>query len=232
MTPSEAAQLLGHCAAFDNRTVGTSDARAWAAALHDMPLDDDTLAAVARFYGTPADKPSDRLWIQPHNVRAHRAAIRRERLGDTLPAYEPPPESETGAEFVARRRAQLEAVAAGRLAAKPIGCLTGGPAPEVAKRLKGIGREVPSVDKEEPDPGVKRPGPLGVKCPKCRAAIGRPCRTPGGKERPVHPARVATFKGEPLATESDDEIARRREASRRHLAQMPESADETAGSAS
>ena len=41
MTPSEAAQLLGHCAAFDNRTVGKVDARAWAAALHDLPFDED-----------------------------------------------------------------------------------------------------------------------------------------------------------------------------------------------
>lgn len=91
MDKADAAQLLGYCAAFDNRTVGRVDATAWAAALRDVPCDGDALDAVARYYGTAPERPGERLWIQPHHVRAGRLAIRKERLGDTLPAYVPLP---------------------------------------------------------------------------------------------------------------------------------------------
>ncbi|MGY0062780.1 zinc finger domain-containing protein [Streptomyces sp. LZ34] len=243
MNPSEAAQLLAHCAAFDNRTVGKADSRAWAAALHDVPLDADALAAVARFYGTPTDKPGERLWIQPHNVRAHRFAIRKERLGETLPAYEPPPGLETGAEFIARRRAQLDAVATGRIPTTPVGELTGGPAPEVARKLAGIGRRVAAVTPEElaaeialeegEEPvtpeveQVRRPGPLGVVCPACHAAIGRPCKVgvPGDLRRPrvlkrPHAARARVATGGPAELESPEVIERRRAASLARLEQI------------
>lgn len=243
MNPSEAAQLLGHAAAFDNRTVGTADARAWAAALHDVPLDPDTLAAVARYYGTPTEKPGDRLWIQPHNVRAHRLAIRRERLGDTLPAYEPPPALETGEEFVARRRAQLDAIATGRAAGRPIGALTGGPHPDVAKRLKAlgtVGRTIPdndSTDEPEPDTtAIRRPGPLGIPCPSCRAATGHPCKaqiTGSGERRPrelktPHAARTRVAAGGPAELESPEEIEARRQTSLARLAALAAAETETA----
>jgi hypothetical protein len=246
VNPSEAAQLLAHCAAFDNRTVGKADSRAWAAALHDVPLDQDALAAVARFYGTPADKPGERLWIQPHNVRAHRLAIRKERLGETLPAYEPPAELETGAEFIRRRRAQLDAVAAGLMPTTPVGELTGGPAPEVARRLAElgrIGRPVADVTPEELAAEIaieegetpvseevaeaRRPGPLGVECPNCHAPIGRPCKVgvPGDMRRPrvlknPHAARRRVAAGGPAELESPAEIEQRRAASLARLEQM------------
>jgi hypothetical protein len=246
VNPSEAAQLLAHCAAFDNRTVGKADSRAWAAALNDVPLDQDALAAVARFYGTPADKPGERLWIQPHNVRAHRLAIRKERLGNTLPAYEPPAVPETGAEFIRRRRAQLDAVAAGLMPGSPVGELTGGPAPEVARRLARLGRigrlvedvtpeelaaEIAIEDGETPVADeaaeVRRPGPLGVECPNCKAAIGRPCKigVPGDMRRPrvlknPHAARRRVAMGGPAELESPEELERRRAASLARLEQM------------
>ncbi|MFK0297225.1 hypothetical protein ACIQU6_43090, partial [Streptomyces sp. NPDC090442] len=47
MTPADAAELLSLCAAFDRRTIGEADAHAWARALHDVPLDEDTRTAVA-----------------------------------------------------------------------------------------------------------------------------------------------------------------------------------------
>lgn len=79
----------------------------------------------------------------------------------------------------------------------------------VAQLLAGIGREIP--DEHKP---VRRPGPLGVECPSCSAAIGRPCRTPGGKERSAHTARsVGAIAPELAATEME----RRRAASARHL---------------
>ncbi|MEV8349025.1 hypothetical protein ACFVTT_15790 [Streptomyces niveus] len=237
MNRSEAAQLLGYCAAFDNRTVGVVDATGWAAALHDIPLDDDARAAVARYYGTPPEKPGDRLWIQPHHVKSGWYAIRKERLGDTLPAYEPPAELETGAEYVARRREQLDAVAAGRMVGKSVGRLTGGPAPEVAaelaERFGAIGRSVPKLSGESAAEvpaevaAVRRPGPLGVECPTCGAAIGRPCRigNPGNDRRPrelrnPHSVRRRVAAGESVEAETPAEIEQRRAFYLERFAQM------------
>lgn len=237
MDRGDAAELLGYCAAFDNRTVGKVDAVAWAASLHDVPLDDDTTAAVARYYGTAPERAGDRLWIQPHHVRAGRIAIRQERLGTTLPAYEIPDGLETGAEFVIRRRAQLDAVAAGRAVGTPVGRLAGDPAPgfvkELARRFGDgpVGREVPDLDgdaTQEVDPAVaevRRPGPLGVECPTCKAPIGRPCRVgePGGGRRPrelrtAHMPRQRVANGEPAEVESPEEAERRRAYYLDHLA--------------
>lgn len=231
MNPSQAAELLGYCAAFDNRTVGTVDARAWAAALHDVPLDADALAAVARFYGTPPDKPGERLWIKPYDVRAGRLAIRKGRLGETLPAYQAPAELETGSEFIARRRAQLDAVASGRITGKPVGQLTGGPAPAVAaeldRRFGTIGRTIPDANADEEVAAIRRAGPLGVECPVCTAPIGHRCRigTPGDDRRPrelsrPHPARARVANGEPAAIETAEDIERRRTAYLARLEQM------------
>lgn len=81
----------------------------------------------------------------------------------------------------------------------------------VAQLLAGVGREVP-----DEVAAVKRPGPLGTECPNCGAAIGRPCRTPGGKERAAHSARQ---NGGPTA-DDQAEIERRKAASARHLARV------------
>lgn len=237
MDKGDAAELLGYCAAFDNRTVGKVDAVAWAASLHDVPLDDDTTAAVARYYGTAPERAGERLWIQPHHVRAGRLAIRQARLGTTLPAYELPAEPETGAQFVARRRAQLDAVAAGHAVGAPIGRLAGPPAPGFMKELvrrfgdDAVGREVPDLADDvaaEVDPAVaavRRPGPLGVECPNCGAAIGRPCRVGNlGNDRRArelrnpHSVRGRLAAGEVVEVESAEDIERRRSYYLEHFA--------------
>ncbi|MFD5419440.1 hypothetical protein ACFWJT_15625 [Streptomyces sp. NPDC127069] len=238
MTPTEASDLLTRCAAFDNRGASAAAAIAWASALKDVPLDDDAFAAVDRYYGTTQAKPGERLWIQPHNVRAHRLAIRKERLGETLPAYEPPLEGETGAEFIRRRRAQLEAVATGRATGRPVGALTGPPHPSVVRALEGIGRAVPdpeaaaAADAARLADEVRRSGPLGIACPQCSAAIGRPCKRPSssdkqpiGKPRATpHSARIDAARGVPAvsAEQRAEEERRQREASARHLARIAE----------
>ncbi|MFF1498678.1 hypothetical protein ACFVZR_02070 [Streptomyces sp. NPDC058316] len=246
MDKADAAELLGYCAAYDNRTVGEVDATAWAAALYDVPYDDDTTAAVARFYGTAPGRDGERLWIQPHHVRTGRLAIRKERLGTTLPAYVPPAELETGAEFIRRRRAQLDDVASGRAVGAPVGRLTGGMAPEVAAELAArfgaidtIGRTVPDPDELSGEPSdefaaVRRPGPLGVECPSCSAAIGHPCRigAPGENRRPrvlrnPHAARGRVARGEPAEVEPPEVIERRRAEALARLSQM--AANESAG---
>ncbi len=185
MTPDEAQQLLAACAAFDNRQPSQIAKRAWARALAKIPLDDDCFEAVARYYGTPA-KDGQRLWIQPADVIAHRRAVRAERLENFV--YEPPPGLEDP-DFIKRLRGQMYAVGSSTVPApSQAPALTGGPHPSLKETLAAIGRDVPDEDDEIA--AVRRPGPLGVECPKCHAPIGRPCRTPRGKERAIHPART------------------------------------------
>jgi hypothetical protein len=210
MNPREAAELLGHCAAFDNRKPSQGAALAWAAALNDIPLDGDTKAAVAAYYTTAPKDPDGKLWILPHHVRTLRSKIRSARLENFQ--YEPIGD-ETPAEFIARYRGQVQAIASGRVAA-PSGrlALEGGPAREFMEELEARGwegnRTVPTSDEEAAVDSVRRAGPLGVVCPACHAAIGRPCKTPGGSEkqpmgkpRPKpHSARLRAAQGVPEVT--------------------------------
>jgi hypothetical protein len=232
MTPAEASDLLTRCAGFDNRQPSAAAAIAWASALGDIPLDADAYAAVDRYYGTPPKDPNQRLWIQPHDVRRLRRTIRSERLENFQ--YEPVGD-EAPAEFIARYRGQLDAIASGRRPAPADRlALTGGPHKDVAKALEAgsIGRTVPDSDDEALVDAVRRVGPLGVECPSCGAPMGRPCKTPGGspkqplgKPRPKpHAARIRAAAGQAEQTPEQRaaEEQRIREASRRALARESE----------
>lgn len=210
MIKKEAAILLGHAAAFDNRQPSEAAAEAWAAALHDIPLDADAKAAVAAYYTTPPQNPNERLWILPHHIRTLRSKIRSKRLENFQ--YEPLPD-ETVGEFMARYRGQVQAIASGRAPA-PVGrlALEGGPKREFMEELEARGwegnRTVPDSDEEAEADTTRRAGPLGVECPACHAAIGRPCKSPGasekrplGKPRPKpHSARLRAARGVPEPT--------------------------------
>ncbi|HZF90417.1 zinc finger domain-containing protein [Streptomyces sp.] len=192
MTPADAAELLTLCAAFDRRTIGEADARAWAYALRDVPLDDDARDAVADHYGRTEE------WITPAHVRKVRARIRADRIGAAHPVYEPPQgEYETGAQFTERRRAQIAAAADGNVPARSIGqALDAVPPREVLALVAGIGRPVD----DEPAPYIrperraevrapfngKRPAlvELAVDCPneQCRAGRRRLCKGSRGAE--------------------------------------------------
>jgi hypothetical protein len=211
VTPADAAELLTLAAAFDRRTVGEADARAWAAALHDMPLDPDARAAIARHYGQSTD------WLTPAHVRHHRRKIRDERLGDSTPAYDPPAHDETGAQFIARRRKQLRAIGDGREQPTPIGALKGGPAPEVAARLKTmlgrVGEMPPEIREQMTEDtgglyGSQRAQfpELAIDCPRanCRAHRGRPCTTSRGREMRGHTHDQRRDAWTALATQHDD----------------------------
>lgn len=216
MTPDEAAQLLARCAAFDNRQPSQIAKQAWAAALHDVPLDDDALAAVARYYGTPPPRPGDRLWIQPADVRTLRKAIRAERLDDFV--YVPVDGDDNPRVYLAAVRQQREAVASGRRPANPeaVRQLDGGPHPTVARELPAIGRDIPA--EREPDPEAS---PLSVPCPKCAARLGHHCRWPNGNRRPTHGARKRTARGEPATDpQAAAEEQARREAAAQALANL------------
>lgn len=210
MNPREAAELLGHCAAFDNRKPSQGAALAWAAALHDVPLDADAKAAVASYYTTAPKDPDGKLWILPHHVRTLRSKIRSARLENFQ--YEPVGDESVG-EFMVRYRGQVQAIASGRVA-PPSGrlALEGGPAKAFMRELEARGwegvRTVPDSDEEAAADTVRRAGPLGVECPACHAAVGRPCKTPGGspkqplgKPRPKpHSARQRAAQGVPEQT--------------------------------
>lgn len=234
MNPTQAAELLGHCSAFDNRKPSQAAAIAWASALHDVPLDNDAKAAVAAYYSTPPQDPNQKLWILPHHVRTLRSKIRSQRLENFQ--YEPIA-GETAAEYLTRYRGQVQAIASGRTApATDRLALDGGPHQDVAKALDGIGRAVPGSDEESLADTVRRTGPLGIVCPMCSAAIGRPCKTPGGSSKqPLgkprskpHSARLRAAAGqhEPTPEERAAEEERRREASRLALGRMQAVAQE------
>jgi hypothetical protein len=219
MNPREAAELLGHCAMFDNRKPSQGAAVAWASALHDIPLDADAKAAVASYYTTAPKDPDAKLWIMPHHIRTLRAKLRSARLINFQ--YEPLP-NETVGEFMARYRGQVQAIASGR-APQPVGrlALTGNPPKEFVRELQARGwegnRTVPDSDEEavaaELIDTVRRVGPLGIQCPACGAVIGRPCKTPGGTHKHVlgrprpkpHNARLRAAQGIPEQTQEERE---------------------------
>lgn len=234
MNPREAAELLGHCAMFDNRKPSQGAAVAWSAALHDVPMDDDARAAVAIYYSTPPKDPDGKLWILPHHVRTLRTKIRSKRLENFQ--YEPIGD-ETVPEYLVRLRGQTQAIASGA-EPPPTGRLAieGGPSREFMAELEARGwqgvRTVDGEDVEELGDSVRRSGPLGVECPACHAAIGKPCKSPGGTEKqPLgkprlkpHSARARAADGVPEATteERAAEERRIRQMSAAHLARQAE----------
>lgn len=237
MNPREAAELLGHCSAFDNRKPSTAAAMAWSAALHDVQFDADATAAVAAYYTTAPKDPDAKLWILPHHVRTLRTKIRNQRLENFQ--YEPQPDESVG-QYLARYRGQVQALASGRIAgpsSRPQ--LEGGPHRRFTDELEArgfhVGRNVPDSDEESLADTVRRAGPLGIKCPACAAEIGFPCNNgratgkhPLGKPLPKpHTARVRAAGGEeqPSLEQRAAEEARIREASRRALERLEAEGD-------
>lgn len=224
MNRTEAAILLGHCAAFDNRQPSEAAAQAWAAALHNVPLDQDAKDAIVRYYTTTPKNPETRLWIMPHHVRDIRAKIRAERLENF--AYEPPDPDESPREYLARYRGQLEAVASGAVPAPSTApMLEGGPHRSMAELLSGSVRHADEPDGPEPRPTIERraTGPLGVICPDCNAAIGRPCKSAWRrKPRAPHPARKRAAAGEEIRLTPQAEIDARLHLATTHHAQTDE----------
>ncbi|MFJ9448203.1 hypothetical protein ACIRRH_41265 [Kitasatospora sp. NPDC101235] len=188
MTPSEAAKLLAAAAAFDGRDAESeAAARLWAEALADVPADADTFASVTRYYSTPPENSARRKWLEPHHVRTIRQEIRDARIPDGAFTYPLPTGSETGAEFVVRRRQQIAAIADGRINAEPIKQLKGGPHPSVADALTGVGRMPDHVREALADalPGRRAreearlrgdADALAIPCPWCHAGTNDPCK--------------------------------------------------------
>ncbi|MFE9363712.1 hypothetical protein ACFYNN_13025 [Streptomyces sp. NPDC006978] len=218
MNTAEAGRLLMHAAAFDNRQPSAAAAEAWAAALGNMPLDSDTLAAVARYYSTPPARPGDRLWIQPHDIRTHRAAIRNDRLTGFV--YEPQPDDDNPAAYLRNLRQQRALVAGGHREPAPARAALP-PANSDADRMKNtlalIGREVPKTD----DEGTATVSPLSVPCPMCHARLGQQCKRSGHPITTPHAARIRVASGDPAIDPADQQAAdERRAAAAAYLARL------------
>ena len=84
MTPSEAAELLVLCSAYDNRTIGDGNALAWADVLNDVRLA-DAKDAVKAHYRRSAE------FLHASEVRERVRALREARLAE---AAEPIPPHE------------------------------------------------------------------------------------------------------------------------------------------
>ncbi|WP_371793878.1 hypothetical protein OIE91_11475 [Streptomyces albidoflavus] len=222
ISPEEIGDVLGLAAARDQRTVGDGDVLAWYDDLNAARVTfADARQALTRFYVQQAAIPADRRFrVTTPDVIELARKIRNERVANFI--YEPPADrEESGIEFRARYRAQLDAVASGRVAAPPHRpALEGGPAPALVPKLRGLLRALP--DAEDDTGGDTAPadaaevsvGAMTVQCPRCKARIGRPCKKPSGRPRPPHPPRVQVAAGgtyDPSAERAEEQ--RRRAAS-------------------
>lgn len=222
ITFEDAGRLLGLAAARDQRTVGEADILAWHSDLNAAGIAySDAEAALTRFYSIDMAslEPDQRRRVTTPDIISIARKIRTERLANFM--YEPPPGDDEDSNYLERLRSQLRSTASGltpALTERP--ALEGGPHRDVARLLADVGREVPDEESAAEEAAtVRRPGPLGIECPKCSAAIGRPCRTPGGRERGTHPARSTVATGGHLADPEAErlEMERRRQVSARHL---------------
>ncbi|MGV9756972.1 zinc finger domain-containing protein [Streptomyces tricolor] len=133
---------------------------------------DETLAAIR------AHITRGNAFISIGEIVAEITSARTERAADIqgpgLPPEIPDADPDDVAAYLAAVRAQRIRAADGQeLKRRP-----------VAELLAGVGRDIPREIT-----AVRRPGPLGVTCPDCRAPIGRPCRTGNGRERAPHENR-------------------------------------------
>lgn len=100
MTPDEAGVLLGMAATVDNRKPDADAAKAWAAMLHGLRLE-DCIEAIRDHYTASTE------WLMPAKVRADVKRIRAKRI-EKHPPLVPPPGLDDAAELswlaAARRR--------------------------------------------------------------------------------------------------------------------------------
>jgi hypothetical protein len=223
ITFEEAGELLGLAAARDQRTVGDADILAWHSDLNAAGVTYPVAAqALTRFYARDMAslEPDQRRRVTSPDIIGIARKIRAERVADFI--YEPPPGT-TDPHYLQRLRGQLVATANGDRPAAPAHLALSAGSPRDMRALTNlIGRTVPDEPADTvPDEvaAIRRPGPLGVDCPTCRAAIGHPCSTEGvgsigGRPlRKPHAARGRVARGEPASLDTSEEIERRRAAS-------------------
>jgi hypothetical protein len=223
ITYEQVGTILGLAAARDQRTVGDADVMAWYDDLNGAGITyDGAREALVAFYIEQANvRPEHRFRATTPDVIRLARKIRAERVANFV--YTPVDPFESVPQFQARMRAQLEAVASGRVPSPPKRlALEGGPAPQVAAALRGVLRGVPDDDEQDGGSAAPRVGAMTVTCPRpdCKARVGQQCKRPNGKPRlEPHPARVDVAQGKPYDPDAERaEIERRRAASAALLA--------------
>jgi len=216
MNPVEAVTLTRYVKAicpqqkFDEFT---SDA--WADVLVDVDADEARRAVIRLARRQPFISPAE-IIAEITDVRAEAAS---DFQGPGLPAEVPDADPDDPVAYIAALRAQRYRAADGHeLKPRPMKALLANP----------ITKQIPRQPNPELD-AVRRPGPLGIVCPRCKAARGKPCKKPGSSERyplgePMrepHPIRIALATGQPLPAGHDaDGEAAGKEASRIALEQL------------
>ncbi len=217
MTPSQTAELLAMCSAFDRRTVGSMDVTAWHRVLGDVDHT-DAQRAVADHYSDSRD------WIMPADIRRRVKALRAARITTAHAVYDGRPD-ETGAQSAAAIRHLAAAAAAGRLPAQPIRAALESSEAVSSPRLSAMTAAVgANAATKQPSIGVNA---IGVPCQRCSAVVGRMCRSRrGGSRSEVHPWRLEDAQraaaGLPPVSRAEYEaaIAGRRQASHQALASL------------
>jgi hypothetical protein len=199
MNPVEAVTLTRYVKAicpqqkFDEFT---SDA--WSDVLVDIDADEARRAVIRLARRQPFISPAE-IIAEITDVRAEAAS---DFQGPGLPAEVPDADPDDPVAYIAALRAQRYRAADGHeLKPRPMKALLG-----------GVTQQIPKQSNPELE-AVRRPGPLGIICPRCKAARGRPCKKPGSSERfplgePMrepHPIRVALATGQPLPAGHDAE---------------------------
>ncbi|MFS8200508.1 hypothetical protein ACLVWQ_17700 (plasmid) [Streptomyces sp. CWNU-52B] len=216
MTPDETVVLARYVRAlcpqqkFDEYTPD-----AWHDVIGDYPLAAARAAAAAVARRQPFVSPAEII----DEITAQRSDAAVDIHGPGLPAEIPDADPDDVPAYLAAVRQQRTRAADGQhLKRRPVAAL-----------IASVKAALPSVDGSVA--AVRRPGPLGIDCPQCKAAIGRPCKTPavGGRaprEREPHVARRTAATGGPVAdratTRADEE--HRRAHYLQQLAQMQEPA--------
>ncbi|MFF5703453.1 hypothetical protein ACFY7H_13230 [Streptomyces sp. NPDC012794] len=217
MTPDETVVLARYVRAlcpqqkFDEYTPD-----AWHDVLGDYPLTAARRAAATVARRQPFISPAEIIEV----IEQQRAENASDFQGPGLPAEVPDADPDDPVAYIAALRAQRYRAADG-LELKPR---------PMKQLLAGITQHIPKQPNPELD-AVRRPGPLGIACPRCKAARGRPCKKPGSSDRyplgePMrepHPIRAALATGQPLPTGHDAEAeAAGKEASRLALEALNE----------
>lgn len=177
MNPAEAVVLTRYVKALcPQQKIDKYTPDAWHDLLGHLPLDEARTAAATVAARQPFVSPSEIIG----EIRARHDGLARDFQGPGLPAEIPDADPDDVSGYLAAIRTQRTRAAHGHPTARR----------PVAELVAAVGRDIP--------PEVitlRRPGPLGVECPNCHAAVGRSCKGPyRGSPRAPHAARRAAVK--------------------------------------
>lgn len=216
MTPDETVVLARYVRAlcpqqkFDEYTPD-----AWHDVIGEYSLASARSAAAAVARRQPFVSPAEII----DEITAQRSDAAVDIQGPGLPAEIPDADPDDVPAYLAAVRQQRTRAADGQLLKRR----------PIAELLASVKAALPTTDAAVAT--VRRPGPLGIDCPQCKAAIGRPCKTPavdkrGPREREPHAVRRTAAVGGHVvdrATARADE-EQRRDRYLRQLEQMQEPA--------